>query len=115
MEESVLQRINAALKAKKSNPTRLSTEIGMQQSTLSRQLKGVNNMTLETFSSILAFLGDVSAEWLLTGKGKMQKEDKTDQEEEIKQLRAENLNLEKKISKLEGKNELLQEQLEMKK
>lgn len=44
---------------------------GIAQNTLNRQLNGVRELSLVTVNSILDTFVDISAEWLLRGKGEM--------------------------------------------
>lgn len=44
---------------------------GINQPTLDRMLKGINALNLNCVSSILKSFPDVSAEWLMRGKGEM--------------------------------------------
>lgn len=70
MEDSVRQRIIGVFDKFDTNPTQFSGEDGAMQKRLSRQLKGGASVTCETLLSILNRY-DVSAEWLLRGKGEM--------------------------------------------
>lgn len=46
-------------------------KIGMSQTTLDKQLKGLRGVSLETITAILYSFPDVSSEWLLRGNGEM--------------------------------------------
>lgn len=71
MEDIIRQRIIAIFQEKKTNPTRFSGEDKAMQKRLSRQLNGGSSITSETILGILDTFPDVSAEWLLRGKGEM--------------------------------------------
>lgn len=71
MEDIVRQRIIAIFQEKKTNPTRFSGEDKAMQKRLSRQLNGEASITSETILGILNTYPDISAEWLLRGKGEM--------------------------------------------
>lgn len=71
MEDIIRQRIIAIFQEKKTNPTRFSGEDKAMQKRLSRQLNGGSSITSETILGILNTFPDVSAEWLLRGKGEM--------------------------------------------
>lgn len=71
MEDIIRQRIIAIFQEKKTNPTRFSGEDKAMQKRLSRQLNGGASITSETILGILNTYPDVSAEWLLRGKGEM--------------------------------------------
>mgnify|MGYP002657684122 FL=1 len=44
---------------------------GLKQNTFSRQLNGLNEVSTQTALSILSTFPEISAEWLLRGKGEM--------------------------------------------
>ena len=44
---------------------------GLKQATLDKQLKGLRAISLDTVSAILNTFGDISAEWIMRGKGNM--------------------------------------------
>lgn len=71
MEDIIRQRIIAIFQEKRTNPTRFSGEDKAMQKRLSRQLNGGSSITAETILGILDAFPDVSAEWLLRGKGEM--------------------------------------------
>lgn len=71
MEDIIRQRIIAIFQEKKTNPTRFSGEDKAMQKRLSRQLNGGASITSETILGILNTYPDISAEWLLRGKGEM--------------------------------------------
>lgn len=74
MENAVRQRIISILSEYKTNPTQFANGDSALQKRLSRQLKGGAAVTCETILGILDKYGDVSAEWLLRGKGEMTKQ-----------------------------------------
>ena len=51
--------------------TGISKAINIPQATLYKQIAGESAMTLKTLSVLLDYFEDVSAEWLLRGKGEM--------------------------------------------
>ena len=71
MEDAVRQRIISVFERYNSNPTQFSGADSAMQKRLSRQLKGGASVTYETLLSILEKYENVSAEWLLRGKGDM--------------------------------------------
>lgn len=71
MEDSVRQRIESVFCKYNINPTQFSGGDKAMQKRLSRQLKGGASVTCETLLSILNRYNNVSAEWLLRGKGEM--------------------------------------------
>ena len=51
--------------------TSLGKKIGVPQATLNSQIRGDRALSLLTISALLDYFPDVSAEWLLRGKGEM--------------------------------------------
>jgi len=70
-ELSVKQRIREVLENKGSNPTKLSKEYSVNQKTLNNQINSDVQLSSSTLLLILNAFPDVSAEWLLRGKGDM--------------------------------------------
>lgn len=71
MEEDLRVRFKEALRFYKSNINQLSKGDKAMQVRLSRQINNGATITFETVSNILDTFPDVSAEWLLRGKGEM--------------------------------------------
>lgn len=71
MENDVLQRIREVIESKRMSVTGISKAINIPQATLHKQIAGESAMTLKTLSVLLDYFEDVSAEWLLRGKGEM--------------------------------------------
>ena len=122
MKDAIRQRIKDVLSAKDSNPTKFSSGDTAMQKRLSRQLNSGATITFETISSILDSFPDVSAEWLLRGKGNMYNTENSipdiktgdmqsvyetvvrDKDEQIEKMKAE-------INQLIGENGIMREQL----
>lgn len=122
MKDAIRQRIKDVLSAKDSNPTKFSSGDTAMQKRLSRQLNSGATITFETISSILDSFPDVSAEWLLRGKGNMYNTENSipdiktgdmqsvyetvvrDKDEQIEKMKAE-------INQLIGENSIMREQL----
>ena len=122
MKDAIRQRIKDVLSAKDSNPTKFSSGDTAMQKRLSRQLNSGATITFETISSILDSFPDVSAEWLLRGKGHMYNTENSipdiktgdmqsvyetvvrDKDEQIEKMKAE-------INQLIGENSIMREQL----
>ena len=75
MENDVIQRIKEAFSKKNTNPTKFSKGDSALQNRLSRQLRGAV-ITFDTIQRILDDFPDISAEWLLRGKGDMYVQEK---------------------------------------
>ena len=71
MENSVTERFREIIRIKTGNPTSFSGEIGISQSTLSCQLNSKNGIQVNVIAATLERYSDISAEWLLRGKGEM--------------------------------------------
>lgn len=74
MEDGVKQRIRLLIKEKAISLNSLSEKINIPQNTLSRQINGKTAVSTEAIVSIIGLWSDVSAEWLLRGKGEMIKQ-----------------------------------------
>ena len=71
MEKSVTERFKHIIEVKASSTTSFSSEIGISQSTLSSQLSSKTGIQLPVITATLKRFPDISAEWLLRGKGEM--------------------------------------------
>ena len=71
MESSIRQRIKDILNEFNSNINRLAGEDVNFQNRLSRQINQGASISCDTISRVLIYFPDVSAEWLLRGKGQM--------------------------------------------
>lgn len=71
MEVSVIERINVVLKHFYKTPNGLANMLEMIPSTVNRQLKGDQALSSKVIEGVLSVFPDVSAEWLLRGKGEM--------------------------------------------
>ena len=93
---------------------------GLKQNTFSRQLNGLNEVSTQTALSILSTYPEISAEWLLRGKGEMllTSEQPTDAEDRMNKLidtiafqQSTIKNHQKRIDELETENKRLEAQL----
>lgn len=71
MEVSVIEHINVVLKHFGKTPNGLANMLEMIPSTVNRQLKGDQALSSKVIEGVLSVFPDVSAEWLLRGKGEM--------------------------------------------
>ena len=71
MEVSVIERISIVLKHFCKTPNGLAIMLEMIPSTVNRQLKGDQALSSKVIEGVLSVFPDVSAEWLLRGKGEM--------------------------------------------
>lgn len=71
MEITIYQRIMLILDNKQVSVNALSKLAEMSQTTLNTQLKGERALSANVVAKVLSVFPDVSAEWLLRGKGEM--------------------------------------------
>lgn len=71
MESLVAQRVKSVLESKQISIAAFSKMIGMQQVTCNRQLRGDQAVSLGLIEGFLKEFDEISAEWLLRGKGEM--------------------------------------------
>ena len=69
MESLVAQRIKSVLESKQISISAFSKMIGMQQVTCNRQIRGDQAVSLGLIEGFLKEFDEISAEWLLRGKG----------------------------------------------
>ena len=69
MEILVAQRIKSVLEFKQISIAAFSKMIGMQQVTCNRQIRGDQAVSLGLIEGFLKEFDEISAEWLLRGKG----------------------------------------------
>lgn len=113
METSVTQRIKELIKKKGETDTSFSKKIGISQSTLSCQMRSVKGIGIEVVIATLNTFHDISAEWLLRGKGEMLFDEDMPKFEGTENEEEENLKIE--ISKIRAeKEELLTANLTLK-
>lgn len=71
METTIYQRVKLVLEDKSISVNALSKQINVAQATLNPQLRGDRTLAANIVAKILDAFPDVSAEWLLRGKGEM--------------------------------------------
>lgn len=105
MESSVYQRIREFIEDNKISVSKLSGMIGVPQTTLNRQLSGVGEIPYYTIEQLVAIFPNLSAEWLLRGKGEMYLQSQDSKEEnssdEVEILKDEILRLQGEVRALE--------------
>lgn len=75
MEETVFQRIKEFLEVKQISLNSLAKTLNMNQSTVLRQVKGEQTLSSTLVENFLEAFPDVSAEWIMRGKGSMYTDD----------------------------------------
>lgn len=122
MKTEVLQRILEVFRQSSISETQFAKRIGVNQKTLNQQFKEERSLSLETALSVLRAFEEISAEWLLRGKGNMYNTENSipdiktgdmqsvyetvvrDKDEQIEKMKAE-------INQLIGENSIMREQL----
>lgn len=67
----MIDRIKEIIAYSKLSDRAFAIKCGIKQNTLSRQLGGVSEISVSTVNAILDNYEEISAEWLLRGKGSM--------------------------------------------
>lgn len=71
MKDSMLERLKDVIAAKSSSILDFSNKIGVPQTTLNNQIKSPRGVSVSVVLLTLDTFPDISAEWLLRGKGEM--------------------------------------------
>ena len=69
------RRLQQFLEVEKLSPARLADSLGIQRSGISHLLSGRNKPSYEFINNFLTRYPQIDATWLITGKGKMYKDD----------------------------------------
>lgn len=71
MENIIVQRVIEFLNKKKISKKDLAEILGVPNSTLTSKLNGARGLDIDTLLAIVTHFEELSAEWLLRGKGEM--------------------------------------------
>ena len=71
MKDSKLERLKDVISTKSSSILDFSNKIGVPQTTLNNQIKSPRGISVSVILLTLNTFPDISAEWLLRGKGEM--------------------------------------------
>lgn len=71
MENTITQRVRLVFKQKDITANSFAPIAKMQQTTISRQLRGDNPISCMLLEAVLTIYPDISAEWLMRGEGEM--------------------------------------------
>ena len=71
MKDSMLERLKDVISVKSSSILDFSNKIGVPQTTLNNQIKSPRGISVSVILLTLHTFPDISAEWLLRGKGEM--------------------------------------------
>lgn len=69
----MIDRVKKIIEYKQCSTNSFAEMIGVKQNTLNQQLTGDRKLSLDVVRKIISTCNDISAEWLLTGDGKMLK------------------------------------------
>jgi DNA-binding XRE family transcriptional regulator len=118
----MVNRVKCLINEKARSVREFAEKIGVKQVTLNQQISGDRKLSLDIVFSILNSFPDISAEWLLRGKGNMYNTENSipdiktgdmqsvyetvvrDKDEQIEKIKAE-------INQLIGENSIMREQL----
>lgn len=67
----MVSRIKSLISQMGSSTRAFALKCGLRQNTLSNQLNGMRELSLQTISAILNSNPEISAEWLMRGNGEM--------------------------------------------
>mgnify|MGYP002768837456 CR=1 FL=1 len=109
----MIGRIKELISCKSKSVREFANMINVKQVTLNQQITGTRGLSLEIVSSILNSFEDVSAEWLLRGKGEMfLKEESRESAVPSQQSESEDVQfMRERIISLESENRVLREML----
>lgn len=71
MKDTILERLKSVIAEKSNSASDFSKKIGVAQTTLSNQMKSPRGISVDVVMLTLEHFPDISAEWLLRGKGEM--------------------------------------------
>lgn len=71
MKDSILERLKSVIATKSNSPNDFSKKIGIAPTTFNNQLKSPRGISVDVILLTLSSFPEVSAEWLLRGKGEM--------------------------------------------
>lgn len=83
---NILSRVSQVVKNSGLSVRAFAINSGIKQQTLSNQLNGSREISLSTVEAILTHYEDISAEWLMRGKGNMYGLDNSKELERIEKL-----------------------------
>ena len=73
MENDIIQRITAIINYKSRNESDFANIIGIAQTSLNNYMTGRRKISFDVIKKISTSFGDISLDWLITGKGAMLK------------------------------------------
>lgn len=73
MEESIIQRIKSYLSINNISNRSLALQLGMSEKTLNNKLNGTRGLDTDTLQKIALQFEALNTDWLLTGRGNMER------------------------------------------
>jgi len=107
----MIERLNSLLKYFKMTSSQFADEIGVQRSSVSHVMSGRNKPGFDFIRKILKRFPEISADWLITGDGKMLREKRMEEYDlfESGKEQREVLEKEKKVKEREVNNGILED------
>lgn len=102
------ERVVMVMNEKANSAASFAKEIGVKQTTFNNYVRGIRPVATDVIQSILSKYVDISAEWLLLGKGDMHKSTGSNNQPELGESGKYMKFLEDKIKWLQEKNAILQ-------
>lgn len=82
----IVDRLSDLISASKLSVRSFAAMCGVKQQTLSNQINRTRELSLATVSAILTSNEDISAEWLLRGKGEMKLGERVDESKNLERM-----------------------------
>lgn len=106
----MIERVKQLIDCKSKSVREFSSMINVKQVTLNQQITGSRSLSLDVVTAILNSFEDVSAEWLMRGKGEMFLSDETENSTSSDNISGDDIQrLRERIISLESENKVLRE------
>lgn len=106
----MIERVKQLIDCKSKSVREFSSMINVKQVTLNQQITGSRSLSLDVVTAILNSFEDVSAEWLMRGKGEMFLSDETANSTSSDNISGDDIRLlRERIISLEAENKVLRE------
>lgn len=105
----MIERIKKIIECKSKSVREFSMLINVKQVTLNQQITETRGLSLDIVTAILNSFEDISAEWLMRGKGEMFLSEKSEETASSEEKNEELQFLRERIISLEAENKVLRE------
>lgn len=106
----MIERVKQLIDCKSKSVREFSSMINVKQVTLNQQITGSRSLSLDVVTAILNSFEDVSAEWLMRGKGEMFLLDEIENSTSSDNISGDDIQrLRERIISLESENKVLRE------